>query len=100
MNYPPLPLIVRTGPKAKLLAQRDYYNALEDGLGDRFYKEMLDELAWLEANYHVPPVVQGHPELRRYVTNGKSFRWLVYFRVQKGEIVVASIIHPSQKPRY
>lgn len=100
MNYPPLPLIVLSRAKTRLLEQRDYYEAKEAGLGNKFYDEMLDALAWLEANYKTPPFVKGRKDIQRYVTSGRSFRWLIYFRVKNGEIVVPSIIHPSQRPRY
>jgi hypothetical protein len=100
MNYPPLPLVVTPRPKRKLLDQRDWYNAIRDGLGDQFYREMLDALVYLESNYRTPPFVKGRKDIQRYFTTGGSFRWLIYFRVQEDKIVVPAIMHPSQQPRY
>ena len=100
MNYPSLPIIVTPRPQKLLLAQRDWYNTKQDGLGDQFYNEMLDALTYLEANYHTAPFVKGRKDIQRFVTTGGSFRWLNYFRVQKNKIVVPSIVHPSRKPRY
>jgi hypothetical protein len=100
VDYPPLPLTVLPRTKTKLLAQRDYYNAREDRLGDKFYGEMLDALTWLQTNYNAPPFVKGRQDIQRLVTTTGSFRWLIYFRVKNKEIVVPSITHPSQRPRY
>jgi hypothetical protein len=55
LNHPPLPIIVRPRVKTKLLEHRDYYNAREAGLGNKFYTEMLDALAWVQANYKRRP---------------------------------------------
>ncbi|MCE0497580.1 MAG: hypothetical protein LV481_06510 [Methylacidiphilales bacterium] len=70
MNYPRLPAMITPRAKAKLLAQRDWYNGQQDGLGDRFYKEVLDSLAYLEENYNVPPFDKGGKEVKRYINRG------------------------------
>ena len=97
MNYPRLPAIITPRAKAKLLAQRDWYNGQQAGLGDRFYKEILDAVAYLEENYNVPPFDKGSKDIKRYVNRG-AFPWLIYFKVYGDHLAIASFSHPKQRP--
>ena len=97
MNYPRLPAIVTPRAKGKLLAQRDWYNQQLDGLGDRFYDEILEAVSYLEVNYQVPPLDQGNPNVRRYVSRG-HFPWLVYYKIANDHVVVSLFAHPKERP--
>jgi hypothetical protein len=76
MNYPPLPAIITPRTQGKLLKQRDWYNAQEEGLGDQFYDEILDAIEYLESNYNVPPFDKGSKGVKRFI-NPKRFPWLI-----------------------
>jgi hypothetical protein len=97
MNYPRLPAILTPRAQTKLLAQRDWYNEQQDGLGDRFYDEILDSVAYLEGNYNVPPVDKGSKDVKRYINRG-DFPWLIYYKVYSDHLTVASFSHPKEKP--
>jgi plasmid stabilization system protein ParE len=97
MNYPRLPAIVTPRAKAKLLEQRDWYNRQEEGLGDRFYSEILEAIAYLEENYLVPPRDRNSEGVRRHINRG-SFPWLIYYRVLDDQLVIASFSHPKERP--
>jgi hypothetical protein len=97
MNYPRLPAIVTPRAKTRLLAQRDFYNAQEDGLGDRFYDEILEAISYLEENYQVPPFDPVGKQVKRYINRG-SFPWLIYYKILQDHLVIASFSHPKQRP--
>lgn len=97
MNYPRLPAIITPRAKAKLLAQRDWYNGQQDGLGDRFYQEILDAVAYLEENYHAPPFDKGSKGVKRYINHG-AFPWMTYFKIYEDHLAIASFSHPKEKP--
>jgi hypothetical protein len=97
MDYPRLPAIITPRAQAKLLAQRDWYNTNQDGLGDLFYDEILDAVAYLEENYNVPPFDKESPGVKRYVNHG-DFPWLIYYKVLSDHLVVASFSHPKERP--
>jgi hypothetical protein len=97
MNYPRLPAIITPRAKVKLLDQRDWYNRQQNGLGDRFYHEILDAVAFLEENYHMPPSDRGSKGVKRYVNCG-DFPWLIYYKILSDRLTVASFAHPKQKP--
>ena len=83
--------------KTKLLEQRDWYNLREDGLGDRFYDQILDAVAYLEANYNLPPFDKESRDVKRYVNRGE-FPWLIYYKILSDHLVISSFSHPKQKP--
>ena len=97
MNYPRLPAMITLKAQAKLLAQRDWYNNQQDGLGDRFYDEILDAVAYLEGNYNVPPFDLSSQDVKRYVNPG-DFPWLIYYKIYRDHLAVASFSHPKEKP--
>ncbi len=97
MNYPRLPAIITPRAQAKLLAQRDWYNDRQDGLGDRFYDEILDAVDYLEENYNVPPFDKNSKDVKRYLNTG-VFPWLIYYKVYGDHLAVASFSHPKEKP--
>jgi hypothetical protein len=65
MNYPRQPAILTPRAQAKLLVQRDWSNEQQDGLGNRFYDEILDAVAYLEESHHVPPFDKGSKDVKR-----------------------------------
>ena len=97
MNYPRLRAIITSKAQAKLLAQRDWYNDQQEGLGDRFYDEILDAVAYLEENYNVPAFDKSSKDVKRYVNRG-DFPWLIYYKVYGDHLAVASFSHPKEKP--
>jgi hypothetical protein len=97
MEYPRLPAIITPRAQAKLLAQRDWYNAQQDGLGDLFYDEILSAVTYLEENYNVPPFDPDSPSVKRYVNLG-DFPWLIYYKVLADRLVIASFSHPKERP--
>jgi len=97
MNYPRLPAIITPRAQAKLLAQRVWYNNQQEGLGDLFYDEILDAVAYLEENYNVPPVDKSSKGVKRYVNRG-DFPWLIYYKVYGDHLAVASCSHPKERP--
>jgi len=97
MNYPRLRAIITSKAQAKLLAQRDWYNDQQEGLGDRFYDEILDAVAYLEENYNVPAFDKSSKDVKRYVNRGDC-PWLIYYKVYGDHLAVASFSHPKEKP--
>jgi hypothetical protein len=97
MNYPRLAAIITPRAQAKLLAQRDWYNKQQVGLGDRFYDEILDAVAYLEENYHVSPFDKNSKDVKRHVNIG-NFPWLIYYKVYEDHLAVASFSHPKERP--
>ena len=97
MNYPRLPAILTPRATAKLLDQRNWYNEQQDGLGDRFYDEILSAVAYLEKNYEVPPFDKGSKGVKRYVNRG-DFPWLIYYKAYSDHLAVASFSHPKERP--
>ena len=97
MNYSRLPAIIARRARAKLLAQRDWYNKQLDGLDDRFLNEILDAVAYLEKNYNVPPFDKESKDVKRLVNRG-NFPWLIYYKIYGDHLTVASFSHPKEKP--
>jgi toxin ParE1/3/4 len=80
---------------AELEIEVDFYNAQQEGLGDRFYREVKEWIVWIQANYEVPPERAG---VRR--VNLRKFPFYVIYILMEDSIRILAVGSGRRKPGY
>ena len=80
---------------SEFAAQIEYYEALEPGLGHRFYREVLANLDWIVKN---PEVTRLRKDYRR--VNLRIFPFYLAYVVETDLVWVLAVAHGRKKPGY
>lgn len=76
-------------------AQVAYYEDREQGLGRRFYDEVIAHLGWIAANPEVPRLRKGYRRV-----NLKVFRFYVAYVLESDRVWILAVAHGSTRPGY
>jgi mRNA-degrading endonuclease RelE of RelBE toxin-antitoxin system len=83
--------------RSELLAAWEWYEDKQEGLGDRFKKEVYDKISQIE----ITP--ERYPQRKKnfYEARLKIFPYLIIFRFQKQRKIIAivSVFHTSRNPK-
>ena len=86
--------IVKESAKQDIMEVVDWYDFKKQGLGDRFYKELLSEF---EKIIEHPKLYSFYKkDFRRAIL--KYFPYLIIFKVSKKEIIIYSIVYGGRDP--
>jgi hypothetical protein len=80
---------------AEFAAQIEYYEDRERGLGERFYREVMERLDWIAANPTVPRVRKDHRRV-----NLKVFPFYIGYAIDGDLIRVLAIAPGRKRPGY
>lgn len=73
----------------------DFYEHRQAGLGEKFYREVLRSLDWIEANSSVPRLRKNYRRI-----NLPVFSYYIAYLIQPDFILVVAIAHAHRKPGY
>jgi toxin ParE1/3/4 len=79
----------------EFLAQVEFYERRERGLGERFYRHVMDCLEWIQQNPSLPRDRNG---VRR--VNLTAFPFYIAYRVEGDLIWVVAVARGSRRPGY
>jgi hypothetical protein len=80
---------------AEFAAEIEYYESEEPGMGQRFYREVIECLEWIKANPTVPRLRKGYRRI-----NLKIFPFYVTYVAQGDLIWVLTVAHVRRRPGY
>jgi plasmid stabilization system protein ParE len=89
-----LPVILRGRARREFDEAVDWYEGRQAGLGDKFTAAVQGVLDDISANPRRHPRALG--EVRQGLVRG--FPYCVYFREERGRIIVIAIFHASRDP--
>ena len=80
---------------AEFAAQIEHYEHEQQGLGKRFYHDVIASLEWIAVNPTVPRLRKTY---RRF--NLKVFPFFIAYVAERDLIRVLSVAHSRRKPEY
>lgn len=80
---------------AEFATQVEYYEQVEPGLGQRFYREVIGRLNWIAANPMLPRVRKDYPRV-----NLRVFPFYVAYVVEGDLVWILAIAHGYRRPGY
>jgi plasmid stabilization system protein ParE len=87
--------IIKENASMDVIEIVDWYDIKQLGLGDRFYKDLLNEFEKIKQN---PKLYSFYnKDFKRAIL--KHFPYLIIFKVTENEIVIYSIIYGGRNPR-
>ena len=89
------PVIVARKAKADIQAAKDWNDKQAEGLGDRLGREIVGVLRTIGRYPEIGPEVR--PRVRRVLL--RSFRYGVFYVVDKNSIRVLALLHHAVSPR-
>ena len=81
--------------EAELASQVAYYEEQQPGLGQRFYREVIDCLDWVSVNPTLPRLRKSYRRV-----NLKVFPFYIAYVVERDLVWVVAIAHGNRKPGY
>jgi plasmid stabilization system protein ParE len=76
-------------------AQVQYYEAKSEGLGQRFYRDIITQLEWIAQNPTVPRLRKNYRRL-----NVKAFPFYIAYVAKDDLVWVLAVAHVRRKPGY
>ncbi len=80
---------------AEFAAQVEYYDALQPGLGERFYREVITCLDWIAANPTLPRLRRDHRRV-----NLRVFPFYIAYVEEGDSVWVLAVAHGYRRPGY
>jgi plasmid stabilization system protein ParE len=85
-------VFIRPGAERDLVAARDWYDAIDPKLGDRFLDEVAEAMVLLESD----PEIQSFYYLNFRRVLLRRFPYKLFYQVIGGRVIVFRILHAKQ----